>query len=114
MKDIYFTITGTGHYYGQDFIEPMSNVKLFKEPDNEFDSEAIRVEKYGLGRIGYVANSPGTVLGENMSAGRLYDKIEDGAIGTVIYVLPKGVVCVLVDPKGKKTKPEQPVNDGKQ
>ena len=31
----------------------------------------------GLGLIGYVANSPYTVLGESMSAGRLYDKIEE-------------------------------------
>ena len=96
------------HYYGKDFIEPMMTVKLIKEPDNEFDSEAIRVEKAGLGLIGYVANSPGTVLGESMSAGRLYDKIEDMAIGTVLYVLPQGVLCVL-DPKENRGKQGQPV-----
>ena len=49
----------------------------------------------GIGLIGYVANSPYTVLGESMSAGRLYDKIGDTAMGTVLYVLPKGVLCVL-------------------
>jgi hypothetical protein len=45
--------------------------------------------------IGYVANSPYTVLGESMSAGRLYDKIGDEAAGKVLYVLPRGVLCVL-------------------
>lgn len=41
-------------------------VKLIKEPDNEVDSEAIRVEMDGLGLVGYVANSPYTVLGERI------------------------------------------------
>ena len=46
-------------------------VKLVKEPDNEVDSEAIKVEMPGIGQIGYVANSPYTVIGESMSAGRI-------------------------------------------
>lgn len=66
-----------------------------KEPDNEYDTEAIKVEMPGIGHIGYVANSPYTVVGESYSAGRLYDKIGDTAKGTVLYVLPKGVLCVL-------------------
>ena len=95
MAEIYFTIAGTNHHFGQEFIEPKMEVKLVKEPDNEVDKEAIKVELPGLGLIGYVANSPYTVLGESFSAGRLYDKIGDTAIGTVLYKLPKGVLCVL-------------------
>ena len=72
-------------------------VKLVKEPDNEYDKEAIRVELEGLGCVGYVANSPYTVMGESCSAGRLYDRIEDTAEGTVLYVLPKGVLCYIED-----------------
>lgn len=49
----------------------------------------------GLGLIGYVANSPYTVVGESYSAGRLYGKIGDTATGTVLYVLPNGVLCTL-------------------
>ena len=30
-----------------------------------------------------------------MSAGRIYDKIGDTARGTVIHVLPDGVICTL-------------------
>ena len=95
MSEIYFTIAGTNHWHGQEFIEPKMQVKLFKEPDNEVDTEAIKVEMPGIGQIGYVANSPYTVVGESYSAGRLYDKIGDEATGTVLYVLPKGVLCVL-------------------
>ena len=70
-------------------------VKLVKEPDNEYDTEAIKVEMEGLGLIGYVANSPRTVQGESYSAGRLYDKIGDTAEGKVMYVLPKGVLAFV-------------------
>lgn len=95
MSEIYFTIAGTNHWHGDEFIEPKMEVKLVKEPDNEVDAEAIKVEMPGIGQIGYVANSPYTVLGESMSAGRIYDKIGDEAVGTVVYVLPKGVLCKL-------------------
>jgi len=100
MSKMYFTITGLNHYYGGDFFEKNMIVKLKKEPDNEYDREAIMVKVKGLGKVGYVANSPYTVLGETMSAGRLYDKIGKKARGRVEYVLPKGVVCSVVEETG--------------
>lgn len=93
MKSAYITVTGVNHYFGKDFVEPKMSLKLIKEPDNEHDREAIRVELPGLGKIGYVANSPYTVQGESISAGRLYDKIGDTAVAVVKYVLPKGILC---------------------
>ncbi|MBE6015868.1 MAG: DNA-binding protein [Lachnospiraceae bacterium] len=95
MSPIYFTITATRFYHGQRFLEPEMKVKLVKEPDNKADSEAIKVELPGVGIIGYVANSSHTVIGESMSAGRIYDKIEDEAVGTVLYNLSDGVICTL-------------------
>ena len=95
MSSCYITITGLNHYYGQDFIEPKMNVRLVKEPDNKYDREAIRVELEGLGKIGYVANSPYTVKGESYSAGRVYDRIGDTAEATVKLVVPGGVLCKL-------------------
>ena len=93
MKKVYFTITGTKYYHGQDFIKPGMKVILVKEPDNEYDKEAIRVEIPGLNQIGHVANSPYTVIGDSLSAGRLYDRIGKTAKATVVHVLPKGVLC---------------------
>ncbi len=95
MEKVYFTIAGTNHYHGMDFFRPKMSVHLKKEPDNLHDREAIRVEIDGLGLVGYVANSPYTVLGESFSAGRLYDRIGDTAEGRVLYALPKGVLCCL-------------------
>ena len=95
MKKIYFTIVGMSHYFGDEFLKPGMKVRLVKDPENEHDKEAIRVELEGLGKIGYVANSPYTVCGESFSAGRLYDKIGKMATGSILYVLPKGILCVL-------------------
>ena len=99
---IWFTITGTGYHYGQDFLEKGMKVRLKKEPDNEYDREAIKVMMKGLGHIGYVANSPKTVVGESWSAGRLYDKIGDKAKGRVFMIMDKGVLCRLETEKNPK------------
>lgn len=58
MKKLYFTITGTKYRHGQDFFKKGMKVRLIKEPDNEFDKEAIKVEMDGLGLVGYVATAP--------------------------------------------------------
>ena len=92
---IWFTIAGTHHYLGDEFLEKGMKVRLEKEPDNKVDKEAIKVMMKGLGHIGYVANSPYTVVGESWSAGRLYDKIGDTAKGRVFLVTEKGVLCRL-------------------
>lgn len=87
IKKVYFTLTGTKYHYGMDFLE--------KEPDNKYDKEAIMVKKEGLGLIGYVANSTYTVIGESMSAGRLYDKIGKKATAKVVMLTNAGVICKI-------------------
>ena len=95
MEKKYFTIAGTCHRFGSEFMEKGMKVKLVKEPDNEVDSEAIKVEMEGLGQVGYVSASYKTRIGDSLSAGRLYDKIGDTAMGTILFVLPQGVLCTL-------------------
>jgi hypothetical protein len=95
MKNVYFTITGMNHYFGSDFMKKGMKVRLIKEPDNEYDKEAIRVELKGLGKIGYVANSPYTVIGESRSAGRMYELMKKKAKGKVVMITQKGIICRL-------------------
>ena len=95
MAKIYFTLTGTKYYFGNDFLKKGMKIKLEKEPDNEHDKEAIKILYHGLGKIGYVANSPYTVIGESMSAGRLYDKIGNTACAKVILVTSAGIICKI-------------------
>ena len=95
MAKIYFTLTGTKYYYGKDFLKPGITLQLKKEPDNKYDKEAIVVRMEGLGDIGHVANSTHTVIGESMSAGRIYDKIGDTAKAKVVMVTEHGTICNL-------------------
>lgn len=102
MSEIYITLTGTKYYYGKDFLKSGMKVRLVKEPENEFDKEAIRAEKKGLGTIAHVANSPHTVIGESLSAGRVYDRIGKKAVARVVHVLPQGVLCRIEKKSLKK------------
>ena len=77
MKDMYFTITGCNHYLGNEFMEKGMKVKLKKEPDNEFDSEAIMVQIKGVGKCGYVANSPFKIIAV-IDGGAISKVVEDG------------------------------------
>ena len=93
MEKTYITITGTKHYFGMDFLEKGMHIKLEKEPDNPYDKEAVLAKIKGLGKIGYVANSPYTVIGDCISAGRLYDRIGEKASAKVVLVTEKGIIC---------------------
>lgn len=106
MDEMYFTIAGCNHYFGNEFMEKGMKLKLVKEPDNDYDKEAIEVRVKGLGKVGYVANSPYTVKGESMSAGRLYDKIGDNAKGKVVFVIGGSAVCKITDPGKEQTSTE--------
>lgn len=94
----YVTLTGLNYRFGTEPFHAGQKVKLIKEPDNDYDREAIRAELPGLGKVGYVANSTRTVVGDCCSAGRLYDKIGDTAIAKVQYVLANAVVCKVKVP----------------
>ena len=84
----YVTLTGLNYRFGtQPFtVGQKVKKKLVKEPENDFDREATSApELPGLGKVGYVANSTHTVLGDCYSAGRIYDKIA--------LLPPQGEVC---------------------
>ena len=69
--------------------------KIKRKKGNEYDKEAIKVIYEGLGKIGYVANSSYTVLGDSMSAGRIYDKIGKKAKAKVVLVTEHGTICSI-------------------
>jgi len=97
MGKKYFTLCGCNHYFGNDFMKKGMKVKFKKEPKNEYDAEAIMVKMKGLGKVGYVANSTYTVQGNTMSAGRLYDKIGEKAKAKIVYVIPRGAICKIIE-----------------
>ena len=93
-QDIYFTVTGLFRFDDTEFLKEGMKVRLEKEPDNDYDNEAIMVKLAGIGKIGYVANSVKTVVGdEAYSAGRLYDKFDNEAEGTILYNMGGALQC---------------------
>lgn len=107
-KQTYITITGINYYYGRKPFEVGRVVKLEKEPDNEYDSDAIRVTMPFLDKIGYVANSAYTVSGGTLSASRVYESFKKKAYAKVMFVTGNSVIAVIVDKdeakKGKHIK----------
>ena len=47
MNDLFVTIAGTHHYMGKSVLKPGTLVLLVKEPDNDYDENAIRVDGSG-------------------------------------------------------------------
>ena len=116
MAKIFITLTGTKHYFGNEFLKKGMKVRLEKDPDNEYDKEAIKVTYEGLGKIGYVANSSYTVIGDSMSAGRIYDKIGKKAKAKVVLFTDHGTICSiskksLLDNQKKVKKSETEVEE---
>ena len=77
MINMYITVIGFNDLHGKKPFKLDGIIKLSKEPDNKYDTEAIACEMRYFGKIGYVANSTNTVIKGTMSAGRAYDKITD-------------------------------------
>ncbi len=110
MEKVYFTLTGTQYFMGQDFLKPGMKLTIEKEPDNKYDKEAILVKLKGMD-IGHVANSTRTVRGECMKERRIDDKIGDTAKAKVVFVTSGGTICKiskksLVENKKKKVEME--------
>ncbi|MBQ7974766.1 MAG: DNA-binding protein [Clostridia bacterium] len=99
MNGNYITIVGQRHYFGMKPFKVGGTVKLVKEPDNDCDSEAIRVEMPYIDTIGYVANSSHTVFDGTNSAGRIYDKIGDFAYARVCFITHSSVIADIISPE---------------
>ena len=93
----FVTITGINHYYGKKPFEIGRIFKIIKEPDNDYDDEAICAFLPFIEKIGYVANSTNTVYQGTVSAGRLYDKIEDYAYAKTMFITHSSVIAIVLD-----------------
>ena len=74
MEDLYVTVTGFANYYHKKPFAIGNVLICVKEPSNKYDSEAITVKLPIIGKVGYIANSPASIAGGTLSAGRIYDE----------------------------------------
>ena len=87
-KSELFTITGRKFYRNNVDLTFGLPLKLVKEPDNEFDKDAIAVYAQDE-KIGYVANNDYTKYELTSSASELQNKIEDTAQGSYLFYLDR-------------------------
>lgn len=105
MKDKYITITGMNHYYGLAPFKVGKKIKCVKEPNNPYDSEAIKVIIKDIGKVGYVANTPYTKATGTHSAGGIAGYVKKKFKVEVMFITSSKVICKVVDglkDKGKK------------
>ena len=95
-EDLFATVVGLKNYKGNQVFKLGSIIKLIKEPDNDFDTEAIRCELNYIGKTGYLANSTKTVIKGTMSAGRIYDKIADVSFAEVKFIADDSVIAKVL------------------
>lgn len=108
-EDLFTTIVGLKNYEGSKVFKIGSIVKLVKEPDNDYDLEAIACEIKYIGKTGYIANSTRTVTKGTMSAGRIYDKINDISFCEVKFVSTDSVIAkILTEEEIKELQKENP------
>ena len=106
-EELYVTVVGFNNYYGKKPFIIGNQFQCVKEPDNEYDADAIKVEMPGFGTVGYVANSPRTKADGTLTAGRIYDRIGDKFSIQVMFATYTKVICkVLVSeaPQRKRYK----------
>jgi hypothetical protein len=95
-ENLYFTVNAVNMFNGIKPFKIGSIIKLVKEPENNYDSEAIRVELRYAGPSGYVANSVKTVAKGTHSGGRLYDKILDVDYGKVEFIVNEVIIAKIL------------------
>ena len=109
MKEHYITITGMNHYYDMKPFKIGKRLKCIKEPDNDYDDEAIKVVLKHIGTVGYVANSVYTVIKGTNSAGYIAHLVNKSFIVEVMFITGSRVICKVID--GWKTDLDCPVDE---
>lgn len=111
-KEKFITIICFNKFHGKKIFKIGSILKLIKEPENNYDSEAIRVEMRYAGKVGYLANSVKTVVRGTMSAGRIYDKIdEDKCYAKVMFISNENVIARVIEEDELNMLKRDPEND---
>ncbi len=93
MTEHYVTITGFKHYYDLAPFKIGNLIRCSKDPENQYDGDAIRCSLPQIGTVGYLANSPSTLAGGTRSAGRIYDHVPDKFYVRVCFTTFTKVIC---------------------
>lgn len=87
MYDIYTAVIQTGFNKSRKILNLGEEVILIKDPDNNYDPEAISCVVPSLGKIGYVINNFKILPVGCFSAGRIYDMFKVGIFAETKFIL---------------------------
>lgn len=93
MQELFITIVGFSNYYGKEPFRIGAELICVKEPDNAFDSEAIKATIPLIGTVGYVANGVTTKANGTFTAGRVYDRVGDRFMVRVLFTTNTKVIA---------------------
>ena len=110
-EKMFITIMTFKNLYDGKPLKLNAIVKLVKEPDNKYDTEAISCEMRYFGKIGYVANSTNTVIKGCMSSGRVFDKIEDEYFAKIKFITGNNAIAKVLTADEYVEEMENPESD---
>lgn len=93
MEELYITVTGFSHFYGKQPFSIGNVLICEKDPENKYDTETIKTRLPFLGQVGYLGNGSKNVAGGTMSAGRIYDKVENKFYARVMFTTQSKIIC---------------------
>lgn len=99
MAEKYVSIVGFKNYYDKRPFAIGTKLLCVKEPDNVYDSEAIKVTFPVLGTVGYIANSIQTKANGTLSAGRVYEQVGEKFVVEVSFSTHSTVIARVTDDK---------------
>ena len=108
---MYITITSFNNLHGSKPLVLEGLIKLVKEPENKYETEAIACEMRYFGKRGYVANSTQTVIKGCMSAGRVVDKIDDEYFAKIKFITSNTAIAKILTPDEFIEEVENPESD---
>jgi hypothetical protein len=108
---VFITIIAFNKFHGTKPLKLDGIVKLVKEPDNKYDTEAIACEMRYFGKIGYVANSTNTVIKGCMSSGRVFDKIDDEYFARIKFITSNNAIAKILSADEFIAEIENPESD---
>ena len=95
-EKMFITIDHTEDFGGTTHLRAGDKLTLRKDHDNIYDDEAIAAFGRHETKCGYVANSVGTVARGTLSAGRLYDRIEEEGTCEVRFILEDCIIAEMI------------------
>lgn len=96
LDGTFVTVTRLKNHQGKSPFTIGAKLLCFKEPNNPYDTEAIRVLAPGGTAVGYIANSVSTKANGTMSAARVYDHVGDRFLIEVCFSTQTKVICQVI------------------